>query len=430
LEILGNVKDVVNTCRPTLPAVQPSSQTGGCIMKTSDEFKSQLENIMPAKELLYEPTPAFGRYKPFLEHAIAHPAKANTKLLEFLIKTFTKEGDVVLDPMAGTGSTGVVAALHGRNAIQIELERKFYEWMEKARENVEKHPTLNAKGWIQNICGDARRLSQLLNQAGFEPTAIVTSPPHGNTYLGGGGPQRRLERLIKAGHNPKDFLGGKARNAVLKHYSEVDTIITSPPYADVEKRDRSRESWFNEKKEREKAGGSVIIEKGYQGSPENIGNLPYIDTIITSPPYADTNDRKNRKMDSTRGIKNRALDLPENKQNIGNLPLGNIERLMRNGKPTYLSEMLKVYSEMFKVLKHGGIAIIIVKPFIRNRKVVDLPYHTWLLMEKVGFKLEKLYKLRLQAHSFWRILYYSKFKNVPKIAHEYIIIASKPALFM
>ena len=87
--------------------------------------------------------------------------------------------------------------------------------------------------------------------------------------------------------------------------------------------------------------------------------------------------------------------------------------------------MLKVYCEMWKVLKPDGLAIIVVKPFIRNKKVVDLPYHTWLLLKKVGFKLVKLYKLRLKTMSFWRILYHRKFPDVPKIAHEYVIIVKK-----
>ena len=80
---------------------------------------------------------------------------------------------------------------------------------------------------------------------------------------------------------------------------------------------------------------------------------------------------------------------------------------------------------MYKVLKNGGLAIIVVKPFIRNKKVIDLPYHTWLLLQKVGFKLTKIYKLRLKQKSFWRILYERKFPEVPKIRHEYVIIVKK-----
>jgi hypothetical protein len=98
----------------------------------------------------------------------------------------------------------------------------------------------------------------------------------------------------------------------------------------------------------------------------------------------------------------------------------------KSEKPTYLTEMLKVYGEMFKVLRAGGLAIIVVKPFVRNKKPVDLPYHTWLLMEKVGFRLAKLYKFRLPQFSFWRILQYRKHPDVPVIAHEYVLVCQKP----
>jgi DNA modification methylase len=138
------------------------------------EFRSKLEEMTEAIELDFSPTPGFGPYKEVMpSEAVSHPAKANTLLLRFLIENFTSVGDTVLDPMAGSGSTGVVAALLGRNAVQVELERKFYEWMEKARENVERHVTLTPRGWIKNICGDARRLSELLSQT----DVVLTSPP-------------------------------------------------------------------------------------------------------------------------------------------------------------------------------------------------------------------------------------------------------------
>jgi hypothetical protein len=46
-------------------------------------------------------------------------------------------------------------------------------------------------------------------------------------------------------------------------------------------------------------------------------------------------------------------------------------------------------------------------------------------MAKVGFKLEKLYKLRLKQQSFWRILQYRKFPDIERICHEYVIVARK-----
>lgn len=94
-------------------------------------------------------------------------------------------------------------------------------------------------------------------------------------------------------------------------------------------------------------------------------------------------------------------------------------------KETYLEAMLTVYQQMHSVLKPNGKAIIIIKPFIRNKKVVDLPYQTWLLLQKVGFKLTRLFKLRLKKLSFWRILYHKKYPNVQQIRHEYILVCEK-----
>jgi DNA modification methylase len=416
------------------------------------EFISRLEELMPAEELVFPASPGFGPYKSVMHsEAVAHPAKFNVYLVEFLIDKYTKPGDTVLDPMAGTGILGVIASLRGRNAVQVEIEPRFYEWMEKARQNVEKLSTLGRKGWIVNILGDARRLSELLKQA----DTIITSPPYGETYLGGGDPAKRAERLIKAGHDPREFLGGRARNAVLRHYSEVDAVITSPPYAETISHKSGGPTGV------EKVGISTITARSYSMSEDNIGNLQFgnVDVIITSPPYESALEGTSR---HTRGgIASRDPKLAQsgtystvlsvkpgvpvmyspNPDNIGNLKNRDEDyellergegvttlysRLLRDGKPTYLSEMLLVYTECFKVLKPGGNCVVVVKPFIREKKVIDLPYYTWLLMRRVGFRLKALHKFRLPTKSFWRVLYYRKHPEVPELAHEYVIVAEKP----
>jgi hypothetical protein len=92
-------------------------------------FVSRLEEVQPAVELHFDPTPGFGRWAKFFpEAAVSHPAKANLNLVQFLIETWTKPGDVCLDPLAGTFSTVVLSILNQRNAIGIELEGKFVNW--------------------------------------------------------------------------------------------------------------------------------------------------------------------------------------------------------------------------------------------------------------------------------------------------------------
>ena len=55
-----------------------------------------------------------------------HPTQKPVALLEYLIKTYTNEGDIVLDNCMGSGSTGVACQNTNRNFIGIEIEEKYY----------------------------------------------------------------------------------------------------------------------------------------------------------------------------------------------------------------------------------------------------------------------------------------------------------------
>ena len=55
-----------------------------------------------------------------------HPTQKPVALCEYLIKTYTNEGDLVLDNCMGSGTTGVAAINTNRNFIGIELEEKYF----------------------------------------------------------------------------------------------------------------------------------------------------------------------------------------------------------------------------------------------------------------------------------------------------------------
>ena len=55
-----------------------------------------------------------------------HPTQKPVLLLEYLIKTYTNEGDWVLDNCMGSGSTGVACRNTNRNFIGIELDEKYF----------------------------------------------------------------------------------------------------------------------------------------------------------------------------------------------------------------------------------------------------------------------------------------------------------------
>lgn len=56
-----------------------------------------------------------------------HPTQKPVGLLEWLIKTYTDPGMVVLDPTCGSGSTGVAATMTGRDFIGIEVNKEYYD---------------------------------------------------------------------------------------------------------------------------------------------------------------------------------------------------------------------------------------------------------------------------------------------------------------
>ena len=61
----------------------------------------------------------------------AHPTQKPEKLIAKLVLASSNEGDVVLDPFSGSGTTGVVAKKLGRNYIDIELNPLYCAWAEK-----------------------------------------------------------------------------------------------------------------------------------------------------------------------------------------------------------------------------------------------------------------------------------------------------------
>jgi site-specific DNA-methyltransferase (adenine-specific) len=56
-----------------------------------------------------------------------HPTQKPVALMEYLIKTYTNPGDVVLDNTMGSGTTGVAAVQTGRNFIGIEMDEEYYK---------------------------------------------------------------------------------------------------------------------------------------------------------------------------------------------------------------------------------------------------------------------------------------------------------------
>ena len=76
----------------------------------------------------------------FMRESGFHPTQKPVPLLEYLIKTYTNEGEIILDNTMGSGSTGVACINTNRKFIGIELEEKYFNIaknrIEEAQNNI------------------------------------------------------------------------------------------------------------------------------------------------------------------------------------------------------------------------------------------------------------------------------------------------------
>lgn len=70
-------------------------------------------------------------------HVTSHPTEKPEKLLERIILLGSREGDTILDPFMGSGTTGVVAKKLKRNFMGFEINKKYFEIAEKRIEKTE-----------------------------------------------------------------------------------------------------------------------------------------------------------------------------------------------------------------------------------------------------------------------------------------------------
>jgi len=149
---------------------------------------------------------------------LVHPAKFPETMAQEFIEFFTKQGETVLDPMAGTGSTLVAALRAGRNSYGIELNPKY-------------------AGIAQQII-EAERASL------------------GETVS-------NLQSLL---------IQGDASRIGTYRFPGIDYVLTSPPYWDM-LRARGAET---QKKRR----GSDELDVHYSEDPNDVGNIEEYESFL------------------------------------------------------------------------------------------------------------------------------------------------------
>ncbi|WP_018791318.1 TRM11 family SAM-dependent methyltransferase [Salinispora arenicola] len=160
-----------------------------------------------------------GRYA---AESIMHPGKMLPTIARYAINTYTDPGDLVLDPMAGIGTT-VVEAMHlGRTGVGIEYEDR---WAALAAVNIALAAKQGATGTGQVYTGDSRQLPSLLPpQVHGKVALVVTSPPYGPSTHGHvrtPGPRRGKVRKIHHLYGASDNLAYRDHDTLAAGFTDI-----------------------------------------------------------------------------------------------------------------------------------------------------------------------------------------------------------------
>lgn len=108
------------------------------VMGTTHELLIALSKGKPEKSKIVlidgkekKRTPAIFYGKITKKEYRGHPTQKPVSLMAYILMNRTEEGDVVLDPFAGSGSTLIAAKLLNRNFIGIEIDEEFYNIYKK-----------------------------------------------------------------------------------------------------------------------------------------------------------------------------------------------------------------------------------------------------------------------------------------------------------
>ena len=73
------------------------------------------------------PTSVIYAPKEFKKGTFYHPTQKPVSLVEYLIRTYTDEGDLVLDNCIGSGTTAIAAIRSGRHYVGFETDKTYYD---------------------------------------------------------------------------------------------------------------------------------------------------------------------------------------------------------------------------------------------------------------------------------------------------------------
>lgn len=138
--ILIFYKETGGTYNPQMEKGEPYSRTSknpeGYVGRKNDHGYGMKPRKSFSNEGVRYPKSVLNISRDFSAQQQVHPTQKPVPLMEWLIKTYSNEGEIVLDNCMGSGSTGVAAVQTNRKFIGIEMDQEYYEIAQQRIEGV------------------------------------------------------------------------------------------------------------------------------------------------------------------------------------------------------------------------------------------------------------------------------------------------------
>jgi len=160
-------------------------------------FLNRLNDLAPKEWIKFQKSWFIHTPPPRRKNVLRHPGKFPESLIQEFIEFFTKKGQTVFDPMAGTGSTLVAALRSGRNSYGIELNPVYADMAKKIIQEERQILDENASHLqAEVITGDAAQAVNLFKgQLETKFNYLITSPPYWDMLRAKGAETQNARRI-------------------------------------------------------------------------------------------------------------------------------------------------------------------------------------------------------------------------------------------
>jgi 16S rRNA G966 N2-methylase RsmD len=287
-------------------------------------------------------------------------------------------------------------------------------------------------------------------------SAVISSPPYAGIAAGAGGLNTKPPRnpgdqggrspsaASQSGNWSKELLryGDEPGQVARLDEGSVDAVVSSPPFLATEGGCKPKMGGTIDEKMMQRHNATA--SERYGDHPDQVGNLKAgsaMDAIATSPPYLggghhpDQTGAWNKNGRGQGGAEDQA-GYGKTEGQIG-----------QADKETYWQAMCQIYQSCFLALRTGGVLVLVLKDFVKDKKRMRLCDDTATLLKHCGFvELERIHAMltsetregglfggdivtKKERKSFFRRLHEAKVPEVDerRIDWEEVLIFQKPA---